>query len=97
MKINICPFCLKTKIKSYEEKVITNFHDDRIAKEGSHSNCLSVILIDSVFRMSKNNYSEVFSEECKDIVKEKKMTKYITDDLQISSNDFDEESSEEED
>ena len=31
--------CLKTKIKSYEGKINTNFHDDGISKESSHCIC----------------------------------------------------------
>ena len=42
-------------------------------KEGSQFICLSVILIDSVFRIDKNYYSQVFSEECKYFVKGKKI------------------------
>ena len=40
---------LKTKIKSYEGKVNTDFHDNGIPKESSHCICSSLILIDSVF------------------------------------------------
>ena len=40
---------LKTKTKFYEGKINTNFHDDRVPKEGSHCICLLVILIDSIF------------------------------------------------
>ena len=42
---------LKTKVKSYDGKINTNFRNDKIPKEGSHCICLSVILIDSVFKM----------------------------------------------
>ena len=35
---------LKTKIKSSEVKINTNFHDDEIPKEDSHCICLLVIL-----------------------------------------------------
>ena len=51
------PLCnenyLKTKIKSYEEKTDTDFHNDKLLKEGSYFICLSVILIDSVFKWVK--------------------------------------------
>ena len=40
---------LKTKIKSYEGKVNTGFHDNGIPKKSSHCICSSLILIDSVF------------------------------------------------
>ena len=79
---------LKTRIKSDNGKMNTKFHDNKIPKKGSHCVCLSVILIDFVFRIGKNY---LFLEECKQIFKEKKMTKYIADIIEISSDDFDEE------
>ena len=75
---------LKAKIKSYNGKINTNFHNNKIPKEGSNFICLSVILIDSVFRTGKNYYPQVFLEECKFFVKEKKIPKYIIDDIAIS-------------
>ena len=45
---------------------------------------LWVIIIDFVLKKDKNYYSQVFLEECKYIDKEKKMTRYITNDLEIS-------------
>ena len=68
---------MKTKIKSYKGKVNTNFDIYKIPKQGSLCNCLSVILINSVFRIGKNYY-QVFLEKCKFVVKEIKMPDYIT-------------------
>ena len=51
---------LKAKIKSYNRKINTNFHNNEILREGSQFICLSVILIDSIFRISKNYYPQVF-------------------------------------
>ena len=56
---------------------------------------LSVILIGSVFRTGKNYNSQVFLEECKYVVKEKKIREYNTDMIEISS-DSDREDSDEE-
>ena len=42
---------LTTKIKSYEGKISTNFHGDKIPKEGSQYICLSVVLTDSIFKV----------------------------------------------
>ena len=50
----------------------------------------------SFFRTGKNYYPQVFLEECKYVVKEKKMPEYITDDIEISSDDSDREHSNEE-
>ena len=61
-----------TEVK-YQKKVLNVF--------------LSVILINSVFRTCKNYYPQVFLEECKYVVKEIRMPKYITDDVQISSDE----------
>ena len=79
--VNLYIKYLKAKIKSYNGKINTNFHDNKIPKEGSQFICLSVILVDSVFRTGKNCYPPVFLEECKHVVKEKKIHKYIIDDI----------------
>ena len=51
------PLCnekyLKAEIKSYNGKINSNFHNNKIPKEGSQFISLSVILIDSVFRQVK--------------------------------------------
>ena len=60
---------LKTKIRSDEEKIITNFHNNTIPKENSHCICLSVILINYVFRAGNNYNYQVFLEECIRVIK----------------------------
>ena len=88
---------LKTKTKSYNGKINTNFHNMKIPKEGSQCICLSLILIDSVFRTGNNYYPQVFLEECKYVVKEKKMSNYIIDGIEISDKEnSDEKNSDEE-
>ena len=47
--------------------------------------CLSATLIDTVFRTGKNYYPQVFLEECKYIVKEKKIHNYFIDDMEVFS------------
>ena len=66
---------LKAQIKSYNDKIKTNFHNNEIPKKGSQCICLSVILIDSVFRTDDNYYPQRFLEECKYVIKEKKYFK----------------------
>ena len=56
---------LKNKIKSYEGKINTNFHNDGILKERSRYIFVSVILIESVLEKGKHYYQQVFLEECK--------------------------------
>ena len=62
---------LKAGIKFYNGKIKT-FAINKTPKKGSQCFCLSVILIDSVYKKSKVYYSQVFLEECKYVVKEKK-------------------------
>ena len=55
-----------------------------------------ITLIDSVYRKDKGNYSQMLLQECKYVVKEKNLSKFITDDIEMSSDDSDRESSDEE-
>ena len=86
---------LRNKIKSYNGKINTNFHNNKLPKEGSQYICLSVILLDSIFKTGKNYYPQVLLGECKHVIKEKNIPNYITNDVEISSysdeDNFDEE------
>ena len=48
---------------------------------------VSVSLINFDFRTGKNCYPQVFLEECKHVAEEKKMHEYITDEIEISSDE----------
>ena len=85
---------LKAEIKSNNGNISINFWSNKIPKEGSQFIYLSVILIDSVFTTGKHYYPQVVLEECKYVVKEKKMPVYIneyTDDIEFCSYDVDRE------
>ena len=45
---------IKTKIKIYENSIITNFHNKKIPKEKTPCKCLSIIIIDSVIKSNKS-------------------------------------------
>ena len=49
--------------------------------------CLSVILIDSDFKMGKICYPQVFLEEYKYAAKENKISKFANNELKISSDE----------
>ena len=40
----------------------TNFHDDKVPKEGSQYICLSIILNDFVFKTGNNYYPQMLEE-----------------------------------
>ena len=56
---------IKTKIKSYGDKVNTYFQGKKIPKENASCKCLSLIMLDCVIRASKIYYPQTLSEECK--------------------------------
>ena len=66
-------------MKSYNAKINTNFHNNKITKRK-----LSIYSsIDYVFITGKNYYPQLFLKECKYVVKEKKISKDITDNIDI--------------
>ena len=75
----------KTKIKPYGDKVNTNFQSKKIPKENASYKCFSLIILDSVIRVSKNYYLQTLLEECKYEIKKTKMGNLINDDLDLSS------------
>ena len=77
------------------EKSTQIFTVIKYQKNGFHFICLSVTLIDSVSKTGKNYYSQVLLEECKYVVREKKIPKYIIDNIE-NSFDSDREMSDEE-
>ena len=66
---------LKAEKKSCNGKINTNFRINKIPKEDSQYNYLSVILIHSVSRAGKHYYLQVFLEEFKCVVKGKMILK----------------------
>ena len=46
--------CMKSKVKSYNDKINTNFNDSDILDKGVHYVCLSVTLVHSVVKMSRD-------------------------------------------
>ena len=76
---------IKTKIKSYEDKIKTNFQGKKIPKENTSYKCLSLIILDSVIKENKKYHTQILSEECKYELKKNKMENLINDDLDLSS------------
>ena len=51
---------IKTKIKSYGDKVNRNFQDKKIPKENASCKCLSLAMLDSVIRVNKKYHPQHF-------------------------------------
>ena len=80
---------IKTKIKTYGDSVITNFHCEKIPIEKAPCKCLSIIMLDSVIKANKKYYPQTFLEECKYVQEKIKTENYIDEDLEKSESDSD--------
>ena len=63
----------------------TNFLGDEVPKENEHYTCIACITINSIMRMGKKNYPQVYLEECKCKIKKSKTTKSIEAELESES------------
>ena len=75
----------KVKVREFNAVIKTNILGDEVPKENVHYNCIACIIIDSVMKMEKKNYPEVYLEEYKYKIKKIKMTKFIDTELESES------------
>ena len=78
---------IKTKIKSYGDKMNTNFQGKKVPKEDTSYKCLSLIILGSVIRVIKKYYPQTLLEECKYVIRKNKMENVINDDLDLTLSD----------
>ena len=60
---------LKVKVREFDGKIKTNFLGNGLPKENTCYTCIACITLDSVLKMNKKNYPQVYLEECKYKVK----------------------------
>ena len=73
---------IKAKVREFNGAIKTNFLGNKIPKESMHYTCIACITIDSVMKMEKKNYPQVYLEECKYKIKKTKMSKFINTELE---------------
>ena len=78
---------IMTKIKTYGDRVNTNFQGQKVPKENTTYKCISLIMLDSVIRVNKKYYPQTLLEECKYVIKNNKMENLINHDLTLTSSD----------
>ena len=76
---------LKAKVREFDGVIKTNFLDNDMPKENMHYTCIACVTIDSVMRMDKKNYPQVYLEECKYKVKKIQMSRFINAELESNS------------
>ena len=63
---------IKAKVREFSSEIKTNFLGDEVLKENEHYACIACITIDSVMRMKKKNYLQIYLEEYKHRIKRRK-------------------------
>ena len=76
---------IKAKVREFNSVIKTNFLGDEIPKENVHYACIACIAIDSVVRMEKRSYPQVYLEECKYKIKKTKMPEFINTESESES------------
>ena len=76
---------LQTKIREQDGVIKTNFLGNDLPKENMLCTCIACITINSVMRMDKKNYSQVYLEECKYKIKKIQMSRFVNTELDSDS------------
>ena len=56
---------LKAKVREFNGNIKTNFLGNNVPEENTCYTCIACITLDSVLKMNKNNYPQVYLEEFK--------------------------------
>ena len=76
---------IKAKVKEYDGVIKTNFLGNKVPKENMRYTCIACLTIDSVVRMDKKNYPQVYLEECKYKIKKIQMPRFINAEIESES------------
>ena len=76
---------IKPKVGEFNGVIKTNLLGDEIPKENVHYTCIACITINSVMRMKKMNYPQLYLEECKYKIKKIRMSEFINTEIQSES------------
>ena len=72
---------LKTKVREYDGVIKTNCLGNGVPKENMHYTCIACITMDSVMKMEKKTFPQVYLEECKYKIKKIQMSRFINTEL----------------
>ena len=76
---------IKTKVKNFSEVIKTLFNGDKIPEERVEYTCLAYISIDSILKIDKKNYPQVYLEQCKYKVKKREIKNLIDYEMDLDS------------
>ena len=78
---------IKNKVKTFSSMINTLFSGNEIPKERNHYICISAICIDSVLKIDKKSYSQVYFEQCIYKIKRRKPLDFLDAEVDISLDD----------
>ena len=70
---------IKIKVKTFSDSIKILFSGDEIPTERLEYPCIACISIDSVLKVDKNNYPQVYLEQCKYKIKKREIKRFIDD------------------
>ena len=70
---------IKSKVKTFSDMSKTLFDGDEIPKERVEYACIACISVDSVLKVDKNYFPQVYLEQCKYKVKKREVKSFIDD------------------
>ena len=76
---------LKVKVKEFDGNIKTNFLGNNLPKENTYNTCIACITIDSIIKMNKKNYPQIYLEVCKYKVKKIHTPRFINTELETDS------------
>ena len=76
---------LKAKVREFDGNIKTNVLGNNLPKENTYYTCIPCITVDSVIKMNKKNYPQVYLEECKYKVKKIHTPRFINIELESDS------------
>ena len=74
---------IKTKVKTFSDMIKTLFDGNEIPKERIKYACIACISIDSVLKIDKKNYPQVYLEQCRYKVKNREMKSFVDYEIEL--------------
>ena len=76
---------ITAKVREFDGVIKTKFWGNKVPKENMPYTCIACLTIDSVVRMDKKNYPQVYLEECKYKIKKIQIPRFINAELESDS------------
>ena len=76
---------LKAKVREFDGNIKTNFLSNNLPRENTYHTCIACMTIDSIIKLNKKNYPQVYLEECKYKIRKIHTPRFINTELETDS------------